>query len=109
MPIYLATLGPKSLELTGAVADGWLGTSFIPEHSDVMLDPIRAGAEKAGRSFDDIDIQVSGQVLVSDDVDDLIADTTLAAEMIGFSTEVDFAAGVADVLDWMRSELSQPT
>jgi F420-dependent oxidoreductase-like protein len=73
MPIYLATLGPKSLELTGAVADGWLGTSFIPEHSDVMLDPIRAGAEKAGRSFDAIDIQVSGQVLVSDDVDDLIA------------------------------------
>ncbi len=73
MPIYLATLGPKSLELTGAVADGWLGTSFIPEHSDVMLDPIRKGAAKAGRSFDDIDIQVSAQIVVSDDVDDLIA------------------------------------
>ena len=73
MPIYLATLGPKSLELTGAVADGWLGTSFIPEHSDVMLDPIRAGAEKAGRSIDDIDIQVSAQLVVSDDVDALIA------------------------------------
>ena len=75
MPIYLATLGPKSLELTGAVADGWLGTSFIPEHSGVMLDPIRTGAEKAGRSMDDIDIQVSAQVMVSDDVDSLIAKT----------------------------------
>ncbi len=26
LPIYLATLGPKSLELTGELADGWLGT-----------------------------------------------------------------------------------
>ena len=73
LPIYLATLGPKSLELTGEVADGWLGTSYIPEHGDVMLDPIRAGAARAGRSIDDIDIQVSGQIVVSDDVDSLIA------------------------------------
>ena len=73
LPIYLATLGPKSLEFTGEVADGWLGTSFIAEHGDVLLDPIRAGAEKAGRSMADIDIQVSAQLMVSDDVDELIA------------------------------------
>ncbi|TMF98148.1 MAG: LLM class flavin-dependent oxidoreductase, partial [Chloroflexi bacterium] len=35
IPIYLATLSPNSLELTGEVADGWLGTSFMPEHADV--------------------------------------------------------------------------
>jgi F420-dependent oxidoreductase-like protein len=73
LPIYLATLGPKSLEYTGEVADGWLGTSFIPEHSEVLLGPIRAGAARAGRSMDDIDIQVSAQIMVSDDVDALIA------------------------------------
>lgn len=73
LPIYLATLGPKSLELTGEVADGWLGTSFVPEHADVLLDPIRAGATKAGRSLDDIDIQINAQLAVSDDVDKLIA------------------------------------
>jgi alkanesulfonate monooxygenase SsuD/methylene tetrahydromethanopterin reductase-like flavin-dependent oxidoreductase (luciferase family) len=28
IPIYLATLRPQALEYTGAVADGWLGTSF---------------------------------------------------------------------------------
>ena len=72
IPIYLATLGPKSLELTGRVADGWLGTSFIAEQADVMLDPIRAGAAEAGRSIDDIDIQVGGMLSVSDDVDALI-------------------------------------
>jgi len=72
MPIYLATLGPRSLELTGELADGWLGTSFIPEHGDVLLDPIRAGAAKAGRTIADIDIQTNAQVVVSDDVDALI-------------------------------------
>ena len=69
LPIYLATLGPKSLELTGEMADGWLGTCFVPEHGDVLLDPIRAGAAKAGRSLDDIDIQVGVPFVVSDDVD----------------------------------------
>ena len=73
MPIYLATLGPKSLELTGELADGWLGTSFIPEHADVFLDRIRAGAERAGRSLDDIDSQINSQLTVSDEVDALIA------------------------------------
>ncbi|MEL7157283.1 MAG: LLM class flavin-dependent oxidoreductase [Actinomycetota bacterium] len=73
LPIYLATLGPKALELTGQVADGWLGTSFIAEHAEVMLGPIRAGAAQAGRSIDDIDIQVNSSVVVSDDVDALVA------------------------------------
>lgn len=73
LPIYLATLGPKALELTGELADGWLGTSFIPEHSDVFFDPITTGAARAGRTLDDIDIQVNAQLVVSDDVDALIA------------------------------------
>ena len=29
VPIYLATLAPRALELTGAIADGWLGTSTM--------------------------------------------------------------------------------
>ena len=48
LPIYLATLGPKSLELTGELADGWLGTSFVPEHADVLLVP--ALPPRGGRS-----------------------------------------------------------
>ena len=37
IPIYLATLWPKALELTGELADGWLGTSFTPEHAEAHL------------------------------------------------------------------------
>jgi len=73
IPIYLATLSPKSLELTGELADGWLGTSFIPEHADeVFFTHIRAGAQKAGRSLADIDLQAGGAVAFTDDVERLI-------------------------------------
>jgi F420-dependent oxidoreductase-like protein len=73
IPIYLATLSPRTLELTGEVADGWVGTSFIPEHADAFLPYMRAGAARAGRSLADVDLQAGGTVAFSDDVERLIA------------------------------------
>lgn len=73
IPVYLATLSPKSLELTGELADGWLGTSFMPEHADVFFEPIARGAERAGRSLADLDLHAGGVVAFSDDVERLIA------------------------------------
>ena len=72
IPIYLATLGPGSLEYTGAAADGWLGTSFTPEHADAHLAHIETGARSAGRSLSDIDIQSGGTVAFLDDVQPLV-------------------------------------
>ncbi|MEE9254285.1 MAG: LLM class flavin-dependent oxidoreductase [Pseudomonadales bacterium] len=72
IPIYLATLGPNALVCTGELADGWLGTSFTPEHADAHLDHIKQGVEKGGRSIDDIDIQVGGAVAFGDDLDRLV-------------------------------------
>jgi len=37
LPIHLATLGPQALRYTGAAADGWVGTCFVPERSDYFL------------------------------------------------------------------------
>ncbi len=73
-PIYLASLGPRSLRALGACADGWLGTSFIPETADVFFDEIRAGAAAAGRSFDAIDLQAGGTVVFTDDVERVAAE-----------------------------------
>jgi alkanesulfonate monooxygenase SsuD/methylene tetrahydromethanopterin reductase-like flavin-dependent oxidoreductase (luciferase family) len=56
------------LEYTGAVADGWLGTSFTPEHAAAHLDYLRRGAEGAGRSPYDIEIEVGGTVAFGDDL-----------------------------------------
>src|SRR5213594_1706374 len=73
IPVYLATLSPRSLEMTGEVADGWLGTSFMPEHARVFLDHLEAGAKRAGRSLADLDLQAGGAVAFGDDVERLIA------------------------------------
>lgn len=72
IPIYLATLGPKGLELTGALADGWLGTSFLPERADAFLAHLRAGAERAGRRLAALDLQAGGDVEFGDDVEAMI-------------------------------------
>lgn len=72
IPIYLATLGPKSLEYTGEAADGWLGTSFSPDHPEAHLAFIRRGAEKAGRSLADIHLNAACSVGIGDDVEALI-------------------------------------
>ena len=74
VPIYIASLSPKMLELTGEVADGWLGTSFVPEGADAFLAHLRTGAERAGRSLDDIDVSQGGDVAFSDDVERLVAE-----------------------------------
>jgi F420-dependent oxidoreductase-like protein len=74
IPIYLATLSPKSLEFTGEVADGWLGTSFMPEHARVFFDPLAAGAARAGRTLADLDLQAGGVAAFGDDVERLIAE-----------------------------------
>lgn len=73
IPVYLATLSPRSLELTGEIADGWIGTSFMPEHADVFFGHIAAGARRAGRSLAAIDLQAGGVVASGDDLDRLIA------------------------------------
>jgi alkanesulfonate monooxygenase SsuD/methylene tetrahydromethanopterin reductase-like flavin-dependent oxidoreductase (luciferase family) len=59
VPIYVASLGPANLRLTGELADGWIGNSFFPETAEVFLDPIRDGASRAGRSFADLDLTVA--------------------------------------------------
>jgi len=73
VPIYLATLGPRSLELAGMVADGWIASSFMPDHAEAFFEPMRRGAERAGRSFDAIDRVAGGVVAFGDDLDTLIA------------------------------------
>jgi alkanesulfonate monooxygenase SsuD/methylene tetrahydromethanopterin reductase-like flavin-dependent oxidoreductase (luciferase family) len=73
VPIYLATLSPRSLEMTGEIADGWLGTSFMPDHARVFLDHLEAGARRAGRALGDLDLQAGGAVAFGDDVERLVA------------------------------------
>ena len=51
IPVYLAAVGPKNLELAGEIADGWLAVFFAPEHAAESLDRDRGPAARrpAGR------------------------------------------------------------
>jgi len=49
IPIYLAALSPRHLELTGELADGWLPTFFAPSRLDQLGGYIERGAARGGR------------------------------------------------------------
>ena len=68
IPVYLAAVGPKNLELTGEIADGWLAIFFAPEYATESLGHIRAGQEKAGRTEHAFDVVPTVPVVVGDDV-----------------------------------------
>ena len=68
IPLYLAAVGPKNLELTGEIADGWLAIFYSPEHSADSLAALRAGRERAGRTGEPLDIAVTTPIVLGDDV-----------------------------------------
>lgn len=72
IPIYLATLAPRALELTGELADGWLGTCFIPEQAEQFTRHMKTGAKRAGRSLDEIRLSASASLIFGDQVEKLV-------------------------------------
>jgi len=74
IPVYLAAVGPKNLELTGEIADGWLAIFFSPEHSGELLASLRAGAVRGGRGTPEdplagFDVVPTVPVVLTDDLD----------------------------------------
>ncbi|MEM7033195.1 MAG: LLM class F420-dependent oxidoreductase [Chloroflexota bacterium] len=71
MPIYLASIGPKNVQLTAEIADGWLPIFFSPRHYTISYQAhIEAGFAKSGqdKNFDNFDIAPSVTVIVGSDV-----------------------------------------
>ncbi|MEV4463635.1 LLM class F420-dependent oxidoreductase [Micromonospora echinofusca] len=68
IPIYLAAVGPKNLELAGEIADGWLAVFYAPEFAEEQLAAVRAGRAKAGKELAGFDVVPSVPVVVGDDI-----------------------------------------
>jgi F420-dependent oxidoreductase-like protein len=68
IPIYLAAIGPKNLELAGQIADGWLAIFFSPEKADEIMEPLRTGRESVGKSMDGFDVVPTVPVVIGSDV-----------------------------------------
>lgn len=67
VPVYLAALGPRNLELTGQIADGWLGIFFDVQTGGAAVASIARAASAAGRDPGVIDICVTVPVSIHDD------------------------------------------
>ncbi|MDT5187673.1 MAG: hypothetical protein QOI29_5831, partial [Mycobacterium sp.] len=74
IPITIAALGPKNVELTAEIAEGWQPLFFHPEKADnVWGDSLRAGFAKRDPELGPLDITVSAPLAIGDDVDDRLA------------------------------------
>ena len=69
IPIYLAAIGPKNLELMGEIADGWLALFFNPEYASELLAQVSAGRAKVGKTLDGFDIVPTVPVVIKDDIE----------------------------------------
>src|SRR5256886_10636913 len=106
IPVYLATLSPRGLELTGEIADGWLGTSFMPDHARIFFDHLEAGAKRAGRTLGQLDLQAGGAVAFGDDLERLVTARkpglaftlgAMGSRQHNFYNDVYRRAGYADI------------
>ena len=74
IPITIAALGPKNVELTAEIAEGWQPVFFQPDKvDDGWGDSLRAGFAKRNPDLGPLDIMVSAPLAIGDDVDDRLA------------------------------------
>lgn len=74
IPITIAALGPKNVELTAEIANGWQPVFFYPEKADdVWGDSLRAGYAKRDPALGPLDIMVSASLAIGEDVEDRLA------------------------------------
>ncbi|SBS72841.1 putative enzyme [uncultured Mycobacterium sp.] len=71
IPITIAALGPKNVELTAEIAEGWQPVFFYPEKADAVWgDALRAGKAKRDSQLGELDVMVGVSLAIGDDVEE---------------------------------------
>jgi F420-dependent oxidoreductase-like protein len=73
IPIYVAALGPRNVELTAAIADGWLPLHYWPERADVWAPALDAGRAARPAALGPLQIAAGGSLAITDDAESLRA------------------------------------
>jgi len=67
IPIWIAALGPKSVEQAAAIADGWIPHLFHPERSHLVWgDALAAGAAKRSADLGPLGVTAGGMVAIGE-------------------------------------------
>ncbi|HXH77026.1 LLM class F420-dependent oxidoreductase [Nocardioides sp.] len=67
VPIYIAGLGPKSVEQAAEIADGWIPHLFHPEKAHLVWgDALEAGTAKRSLSLKPLEVTAGGMVAIGE-------------------------------------------
>ena len=104
IPIYLAADGPKALEMVGELADGWVTVLSGPERFREKFESVRKGAQRAGRSVENLPnaVLTSGCILR----DGESATSPRVIERISGATRLSVEVSLRCVVSRARSMLS---
>jgi F420-dependent oxidoreductase-like protein len=73
VPIYVASLGEKNVQMTAELADGWLPIFYFPEKADEVWGPdLAKGAAKRSAELGPLDVCAGGFVAITDDPDSML-------------------------------------
>jgi F420-dependent oxidoreductase-like protein len=69
IPITIASIGPRNVELTAELAEGWQPPFFLPEKVDeVWGESLRAGTARRDPALGPLDVQAGMSLAIGDDV-----------------------------------------
>jgi F420-dependent oxidoreductase-like protein len=66
MPIWLAALGEKNVELAAEMADGWIPFLYIPERASVFANSLASGNARRDARLGELSITAGGLFAVGD-------------------------------------------
>jgi F420-dependent oxidoreductase-like protein len=73
IPIFIASLGPKNVEMTAELAEGWEPIFYVPEKAgDVWGESLARGKAKRDPSLGELDVVAQAPLAIGDDVDGLL-------------------------------------
>jgi F420-dependent oxidoreductase-like protein len=67
IPIYIASLGPKNVQMTAEVADGWLPVFFHPDKADIWQADLDIGTAARDPQLPPLEVVAGGTVAICDD------------------------------------------
>jgi F420-dependent oxidoreductase-like protein len=69
IPIYVASISPKSMQQVGEVADGWMPIYWPKSKFEEGKKTVQAGSAKAGRPEDAVECVASLTTVINDDIE----------------------------------------
>jgi F420-dependent oxidoreductase-like protein len=68
IPVYLAAVGPRVLQLAGEIADGWIGVFASPQAVAESVAHIRAGRQRTGQQMSDFNVMPCLPTVIADEL-----------------------------------------